>query len=204
VSAVRRRVRGLAGIAAGLAIITALAGCTSNDALADQYKGGGTQNYISGDGSVTEFAEAERGEPVEFASETTDGTAVSSADYEGEVLVVNFWYAACPPCRVEAPDLQKVSSQFEGKGASFLGVNVRDQAETAENFEDEIGITYPTVIDTNNGNMLLAFAGNVQPNAVPTTLVIDKQGRVAARFLGLVEEASILETVVRDTIAEDD
>jgi len=200
----RRRLRGFAAIAAGLAVVAAIAGCTSNDGIAGDNPGAVDKNYISGDGSLTEFAEADRGKPVEFASETTDGTAVSSADYAGEVLVVNFWYAACPPCRVEAPDLQEVYSQFEGKGATFLGVNVRDQAATAENFEDDNGITYPSVIDTNNGNMLLAFAGNVQPNAVPTTLVIDKQGRVAARVLGLVKDPNILATLVEDTLAEAD
>jgi len=200
----RRRLRGLAGIVAGLAVVAALAGCTSNDALAEDYKDGGNPGYVSGDGSVTEFAAAERSEPVEFESELSDGTPVSSADYKGQVLVVNFWYAACPPCRVEAPDLQQVSADFEGKGATFLGVNVRDQAATADTFNDEFGITYPTVIDTNERNMVLAFAGNVQPNAVPTTLVLDKDGRVAARFLGLVKEASILETVIADTLAEAD
>jgi len=116
--------------------------------------------------------------------------------------VVNFWYAACPPCRVEAPDLQTLNTELSGDGVSFLGVNVRDQAETAENFEDEFGLTYPSVIDTNDGNMLLAFAGTVQPNAVPTTIVLDKKGRVAGRILGQVTEPSILKTMITETAEE--
>jgi len=185
-----------------LAVTALLAGCAS-DPLADQYKEGSDKNYISGSG-ITEVPLAERGEPVAFEAETDAGDAVSSDDYSGEVLVVNFWYAACPPCRVEAPDLQDLNEEFEGDGVSFLGVNVRDQAETSFNTTKEWGITYPSVVDVNEGNMLLAYAGTVAPNAVPTTLVIDKQGRVAARYLGLVESPSILRTLIKDALAEDD
>jgi peroxiredoxin len=185
-----------------LSALVALAGCTS-DPLAEQYASGSNQNYISGDGTVRVIAPADRDAPVDFTSVTTDGKAVSSDDYRGTVLVLNFWYAACPPCRVEAPDLQKLFTEFDGKGATFLGVNVRDQADTSNAFAADAGITYPSVIDANNGNMLLAFAGTVAPNAVPTTLVIDKEGRVAARFLGLVDAPSTLKTIITETIAEE-
>ena len=182
-------------------ILLLLAGCSA-DPLAAQYESGTNQNYISGDGTLTVIAPDDRGDPIAFETQTDAGEPVTSADYEGEVVVINFWYAACPPCRVEAPDLEALHQEFDGEGASFLGVNVRDQAETAAGFEKEFGITYPSVIDTNDGTMLLAFAGTVAPNAVPTTLVIDKQGRVAARFLGLNEEPSTLKTIISETIAE--
>jgi peroxiredoxin len=178
-----------------------LAGCSA-DPLAQQYQSGTNQNYISGDGTLTLIDIADRGPAIEFEGETAEGSRVSSADFAGEVVVLNFWYAACPPCRVEAPDLQALHEQFDGAGAQFLGVNVRDQAATAAGFEREFGITYPSVIDANEGSMLLAFAGTVAPNAVPTTLVIDKQGRVAARFLGLIDEPGILRTIINETIAE--
>lgn len=186
-----------------LLAVTVLAGCTA-DPLAEQYASGSTQNYISGDGSLTSIAVADRGESVAFTGETATGETVSSDDFAGEVLVVNFWYAACPPCRVEAPDLEALHTEFDGNGASFLGVNVRDQAGTALTFEQETGISYPSVIDANDGNMMLAFAGTVAPNAVPTTLVIDKKGRVAARFLGLIESPTALKTIIDETIAEED
>jgi peroxiredoxin len=194
--------RALAAGAAAIAVVAVLAGCAS-DPLAEQYAAGTTQNYISDAGTLMTIAEADRGEAVDFAGETESGVEVSSDDYRGEVLVVNFWYAACPPCRVEAPDLEELYQQFDGAGATFLGVNVRDQAETALTFEKEAGISYPSVIDANEGNMLLAFSETVAPNAVPTTLVIDKQGRVAARFLGLIDAPSTLKTLIRETIAED-
>lgn len=188
-------------IPAALVLLFVLAGCAS-DPLAAQYEAGTNQNYISGDGTLTLIDAADRGDAVAFEAQTAEGDTVSSADYAGEVIVLNFWYAACPPCRVEAPDLQELHERFDGEGASFLGVNVRDQAETAAGFEKEFGITYPSVIDANDGTMLLAFAGTVAPNAVPTTLVIDKQGRVAARFLGLIDEPSTLRTIISETIAE--
>ena len=192
--------RRLAGLGAALAVVMLLAGCATSDGIAGTV--GGAGNYNSEDGAVTKILEANRAAAVSFTSETTDGVAVDSKDYLGQVLVVNFWYAACPPCRVEAPDLQKLNAQFSGKGASFLGVNVRDQAATAKNVEEEWGLTYPSVIDTNDGNMLLAYSATVQPNAVPTTLVIDKKGRVAGRILGQITEPSILETMISDTLQE--
>lgn len=188
--------------AALLAASALLVGCTS-DPLAEQYESGSQQGYISGTGTVTEIAIADRGEAVSWESVTDEGDVVTSEDYLGEVVVLNFWYAACPPCRVEAPDLEELHQEFDGAGASFLGVNVRDQAETSVSFAAENGVTYPSVVDANNGNLLLAYAGTVAPNSVPTTLVIDKQGRVASRILGALDGPSILGTLVRETIAED-
>jgi peroxiredoxin len=187
--------------AIALALVAALAGCSA-DPLAEQYANGTTQNYISGNGTVTTIPVADRGEPVAFEGETSDGDTVSSDDYRGEVLVINFWYAGCPPCRVEMPDLQSLNEQFDGEGAAFLGVNVRDQAATSKSKEQQVGLTYPSVVDANDGNMLLAFAGTVAPNAVPTTLVIDQEGRVAARILGALDGPSTLRTIIKDTIAE--
>jgi len=180
-----------------------LTGCTSDDPLAAQYREGSGKGYIAGDGSVTEIAAADRGESVVFDGTLEDGSTVSSADYAGEVLVVNFWYASCAPCRAEAPDLKKISDQFADQGASFLGVNVRDQAPNAIAFNESYEISYPSVMDVDDGGLQLAFSGSIPPNAVPTTLVLDSSGRVAARILGQVNSPSILETLIEDTIAED-
>ena len=198
-----RRPRRIATVLAGLVAATlALAGCSSSDDLARQYSEGSGKGYIAGDGSVTEIPAAERGESVVFDGALEDGSTVSSADYAGEVLVVNFWYAACAPCRAEAPDLKDLSEQFTGRGARFLGVNVRDQAASAIAFNESYEINYPSVMDV-DGGLQLAFSGSIPPNAVPTTLVLDSTGRVAARILGKVNSPSILETLIKDTIAED-
>lgn len=184
-----------------LAASLLLVGCAS-DPLAEQYTEGSNKGYIAGDGTVTEIAESERGKPISFEGTTESGDEISSADFDGDVLVVNFWYAACAPCRAEAPDLQELSAEYDGNGAQFIGVNVYDQADTALSFNDTYGISYPSIMDVQDGAVKLAFTGTVPPKAVPTTLVLDKEGRVAARILGQLKDASILSTLIRDAIAE--
>lgn len=187
-------------VAGAAAIALSLTGCSS-DPLADQYREGSNKNYIAGDGSVTEIVLENRGEPITFTGTTETGETVSSADYLGNVLVVNFWYAGCAPCRAEAPDLEQVYTETAPQGVNFLGVNVRDQAATAISFNERFGITFPSIMDQ-DGKAQLAFSSQVPPNAVPTTLILDAQGRVAARILGQIKDASILSTLIRDVAAE--
>lgn len=189
-----------AGGAAALAVAIVLAGCT-NDPLAAQYQSGTNQNYISGDGAVTEIPEAKRGDPIEFSGTTVDGATVTAADYAGKPLVVNFWYAGCPPCRLESKDLVKLSSQYSGE-VPFLGVNTYDDASTAATFAKENGIEYPSVLDAATVSMQLAFAGSVAPNAVPTTIVLDGEGRVAGRISGFLSDPLILAGMIDRLLAE--
>jgi peroxiredoxin len=193
-----RKIVGAVSLAAVAALL--LAGCSS-DPLAAQYLSGDSKNYIAGDGTVTEIAPENRKAAVEYAGVSEHGDAISSADYAGQVVVLNYWYSTCAPCRAEAPDLAALSTKYEGRGASFLGVNVRDQADTARSFAETFKVPYPSIVDT-DGALQLAFTGTVSPNAVPTTLVIDKEGRVSARILGRVSERSILDTLIHDAIAE--
>lgn len=189
-------------IACIVAVAASLAACAS-DPLADQYRAGSGKNYIAGDGSITEILAENRGAPIVFSGTTTDEQPLSSADLLGRVVVVNFWYAGCAPCRAEAPDLQSVYQAETDAGApvAFLGVNVRDQAATANAFNKTFGITYPTMTDL-QGSIQLAFASNVPPNAVPTTLILDAQGRVAARVLGALADRSILASLLDTVVAE--
>lgn len=187
-------------VASAAVIALSLTSCSS-DPLADQYREGSNKNYIAGDGSVTEIVLENRGEPITFTGTTETGETVSSAEYLGNVLVVNFWYAGCAPCRAEAPDLEQVYTETAPQGVNFLGVNVRDQAATAISFNERFGITFPSIMDQ-DGKAQLAFSSQVPPNAVPTTLILDAQGRVAARILGQIKDASILSTLIRDVAAE--
>ena len=188
-------------LVAGAAVIAlGLTGCSS-DPLAEQYREGSNKNYIAGDGSVTEINLENRGDVITFSGTTETGATVSSADYLGNVLVVNFWYAGCAPCRAEAPDLEQVYTETAPSGVNFLGVNVRDQAATIDSFNVRFGITYPSIIDQ-DGQAQLAFAAQVPPNAVPTTLILDSEGRVAARILGQLKDPSILSTLITDIAAE--
>jgi peroxiredoxin len=187
-------------VASAAILALGLSGCSS-DPLAEQYREGSNKNYIAGDGSVTEITLDNRGDVITFSGTTESGETVSSADYLGNVLVVNFWYAGCAPCRAEAPDLEQVYNETSPQGVNFLGVNVRDQAATIDSFNQRFGITYQSIIDQ-DGQAQLAFAAQVPPNAVPTTLVLDAQGRVAARILGQLTDPSILSTLINDISAE--
>lgn len=197
------RMRGhrAASILLAMGLIAGLAACT-NDPLAEESRSNEDGSYSDGASTIKPIAEAERGEPVAFAGITDSGAQVSSADYSGEVLVVNFWYAECGPCRAEAPILEEVAQEYAGEGAEFLGVNISDQAETAASFADTFDITYPSVIDTNDKKVTFAFASYVPLSAPPVTVILDKKGRVAVRIIGQLRDASILSTYVRDTLAE--
>jgi thiol-disulfide isomerase/thioredoxin len=178
------------------AAVVLLAGCTSQDGIAGEDGGG----YISGDGTVLQIPVADRDDVPAWGGETSHGETVDSTDLEG-VVVLNFWYAGCPPCRVEAPDLEEVF-QEHGDDITFLGVNVRDSAATANSFEREFGVSYDSILDVSTRDVLSAFAGEVPPSAVPTTLVLDAQGRVAARISGQVPSATTLGDLIDDVLAE--
>ncbi|MEP6842296.1 MAG: TlpA disulfide reductase family protein [Pseudolysinimonas sp.] len=181
----------------------ALTGCTGNDSLATDYNSSdATGNYVSPDGVTKTIAPTDRGSSVKWAGTTDVGTRVSSADYAGKVVVLNFWYAACPPCRAEAASLEKLNTTYSAKGVVFLGVNVQDTAPTALSFEKAHGVTYPSILDADEGAIKLAFTGKISPTAVPTTLIIDAKGRVAARFSGLITSPSLVGTVIDATLAE--
>lgn len=194
------RRRSFLQLGAGMLFAVPLAACTVQDPLARQAKAGDNKNYIAGDGSVSEYGPALRGEPVSLEAPLFDGGTLRSTEFAGQVTVLNFWYAACSPCRIEAPDLEALHREFKPKGARFYGVNVRDEKPTAEAFERNFGITYPSV-DDKDGAVLLALTRFVPPQAVPTTLVLDRKGRVAARILGVAEK-STLRALISDTLAE--
>ncbi|MCF8549673.1 MAG: TlpA family protein disulfide reductase [Pontimonas sp.] len=190
-------------IATAVALALILGACTgSGDELAAQYREGTGQNYISGDGALTILAPDSRATPVEFSGETDLGDTFSSADYAGQVMVVNFWYAGCPPCRLEAADLEAVYQEFKDQGVVFVGVNIMDQAPTALTFAKEFGVTYPSVLDANDGAVRLAFSGQIAPNAVPTTLVLDKDARVAGRISGLLSDPEVLVGMIESVLEE--
>jgi peroxiredoxin len=187
-------------VATAVAISLGLGGCVATDPLAQTAT---NQNFTSTDGTLTEIHPENRGEPVEFvASNTTDGSTVRAADYRGSVLVVNFWYAACPPCRFEAPTLADSAATFADKGVRFLGVNVYDDVAGANSFEKKFGIPYPSVLDADTGDLRLAFAQELPPSGVPTTLIIDRDGRVAARVLGAITNRATFEDMITSVVAE--
>jgi thiol-disulfide isomerase/thioredoxin len=186
------RVATAMAVAGALAI--GLGACSANDPLASQFKAGDNKNYIAGDGSVTEYPVANRGKSVTWSGPTETGGILSSTQLTGVPVVMNYWYAGCAPCRAEAPELLEISKQFPK--VQFVGVNVRDSAATAAAFNRNFKLTWSSIIDSQTGSVALAFTGIVTPAAVPTTLVIDKKGRVSARVLGRIDK-SILTTLIK-------
>lgn len=191
----------LTALVAAAAISVGLIGCTAAESLSEQYEQDSKRSGTS-DRRIVEIPVDKRGTAVQFSGTTEYGTLVSSNDYAGQVYVVNFWYAACGPCIVEAPMLEEVWQSYQDQGVGFLGVNIYDQPATAVAFAEENGITYPSVIDVNEGRVKQAFAGVTPIQATPTTLVLDREGRVMARIIGQLESASILDTLVADALAE--
>jgi thiol-disulfide isomerase/thioredoxin len=195
-SAARKPALGLAGTA----LLMLIVGCTASSSDGVQAPTSGPR-YSTGD-AVAQFAPSDRGEPVPFRGTTGSADVFQSSDLAGSVLVVNFWYAACGPCRAEAPDLAALSTRLSDDGVAFVGVNVRDQAATAAAFDAKFGIPYPSLLDADSGDVQLAFAGQVPANAVPTTLVLDRRGRIASRVIGQLDPA-VLESLIADAVQED-
>lgn len=182
-----------------LLLAAGLSGCSDESWAAQE--GTNEGGYIAGDGSWRIIDTAERAEPVLYQGVDEYGENVDSAELLGEVTVLNFWYASCPPCRAEAADLETVWQEYEDDGVKFLGVNIYDQAATVHSFNDSFGITYPSILDVDTAQVRLAFADNVSPQTIPTTLVIDRQGRVASYIRGPIEP-STLRGMIDDLIAE--
>jgi peroxiredoxin len=160
------------------------------------------QGYASGDGSLRTWSEDERTDPVEIAGTDFSGNAVDTRATGDEIVVLNTWYAACPPCRAEAPDLLEIATERGPDGVRLLGINGTDDAGAALAFEREHGITWPSIADT-DGSAVAALQEIVPVQAVPTTVVLDRQGRVAARVLGQID-ASTLDGLIDDVLAEPD
>jgi peroxiredoxin len=172
-----------------LAAALLAAGCsTGTDAVAS-----GTEfNFVSPGGQVDiTYAAEERQQIPEIQGESLmeEGEQIKLSSYQGKVVVLNIWGAWCQPCRVEAPQLQKVWEAYEDKGVQVLGIDVRDEDRSfPEDFMRDTKLTYPSIYDPPQRS-LLALQG--YPRAVvPSTIVLDKQHRVAAVFL-------------RDLLAED-
>jgi peroxiredoxin len=163
-----------------------LAACSGGDGLP---KSEGS-NFIEGDGSYVQWKADERKEPVEFSGTTVDGDTVDLADYRGKVVVLNTWFAGCAPCRSEAPDLEAVWQQYSGRNVQFLGINTYDTADVAASFQRSHSITFPSILDAKSGAAMLALR-TYSPQATPTTLVLDPEGRVAARVSGIVSTSTL-------------
>ncbi|MET9817303.1 MULTISPECIES: TlpA disulfide reductase family protein [unclassified Streptomyces] len=174
---------------------TALAGALALAALAASGCGGsGDDAQAAGpsdDQRLAHLAVKGREAAPDISGETLTGKRVSLADSRGKIVVINVWGSWCSPCRAEAPNLQKVYDDTREKGVMFLGINTRDASkDNARRFEEEFGVTYPSLWDP-IGKQLLRFKGTISPSAIPSTVVIDRKGRIAARAMKALSEAEL-------------
>ena len=147
-------------------------------------------SFVAGDGSIVLLDPAARLAAPILTGQTLAGEALSSEEFAGDVVVVNVWASWCAPCRSEAPSLERLSQEFSDQGVVFIGLNTRDSDTSARSFVERFGIGYPNVIDR-DGVLQLGFRDSLPPRAIPSTLVIDRSGRVAARVLGAASESSL-------------
>jgi peroxiredoxin len=188
-------------LAAAAVLALAVGGCGNDpNSVAAQAQAGDRKGYISGDGSVEQIPAADRGEPVDLSGPTVTGGSWAIDDVRGKVVVVNKWGSWCPPCVSEADDLQRAWTQLDrsGKDVAFVGIDFRESPETGAAFIRSKGITYPSLSDE-SGTLVLNLQGKA--SATPTTLVLDPEGRIAARVLGAVD-TSTLTGLVDDVLAE--
>ena len=159
---------------------------------------GDTAGFVAGDGSSVILPEDQRLPAPVLTGTDLNGEQVDTSTWKGSPGVINVWASWCAPCRAEAPELAAVAAK--NPDVNFLGLDTRDSEAPARAFVEKFGITYPNLPDP-DGQLVLQFSQSLPPQAIPSTLLIDSQGRVAGRFLGAVQ-AGDLDAALQDLVAE--
>jgi thiol-disulfide isomerase/thioredoxin len=154
--------------------------------------GGGSsiaeESFVSGNGSISYIKPSDR-----IAAPALSGMTLSGKNYTynvGQVAVVNVWASWCAPCRAEAPTLAALTEKYTD--VAFIGILTRDNPVNAEAFARRFALPYPTLIDD---SVLIGFRKSLPANAIPSTVLIDKRGNVAARISGEVTYSSLSEII---------
>jgi peroxiredoxin len=181
-------------------VLALLTGCSTGSGAVD-VNNGGEFRFVAGTPAGEVIPAAQRAKAPQFSGRLLGGGQFSSKQLAGDVAVLNFWGSWCAPCRVETPEFQQVYADVKGKGVSFLGLNVKETSEQfARAFVDRFGIQFPSLYDP-RGEVALAFRG-YPANAIPSTIVLDQQGRVAAVYTGTVTTEN-LRTVIDQVLGEE-
>lgn len=177
--------------------LLALGGCSSTPA---QSQGDGTR-YVAGDGTTVVLPQAERSPAPPLVGPTLEGNTFDLAQHNGQVVAINVWASWCAPCRKEAPYLRGASDSYaDNPKVQFVGLDTRDSEAAGKAFVRTFRLDYPQVVDP-DGKLQLAFRDTLPPQAIPSTVFIDQQGRVAARILGEADRVRIT-GIVDDLLAE--
>ncbi|SDC12766.1 Peroxiredoxin [Geodermatophilus telluris] len=184
---------------AAVAALGVLTGCSTGEGQVD-VANGGQFRFVAATPAGEVIAEAERAAAPDFRGTLLGGGDWTSAELDGQVAVLNFWGSWCPPCRVETPQFQEVYADVRDEGVAFLGLNVKETDEQfAQAFVDSEGIEFPSLYDP-AGEVALAFR-DYPATAIPSTIVLDREGRVAAVYTGEVAQDD-LRAVVDSLVGE--
>ncbi|MFJ5221261.1 TlpA family protein disulfide reductase [Streptomyces sp. NPDC088400] len=193
-----RRLRAILPVSVVVAALT-LSACSGGG----KSGGGGDTNFVTNTGGISTVAKADRKAVNEVAGETLEGKKLDVADLKGKVVVLNVWGSWCPPCRAEAPHFAKVAKETEDKGVAFVGINTRDANKgPALAFEKDYGVRYPSLYDPTGKLIVHGFPkGSLNPQSIPSTIVLDRDGKIAARSLMALDETK-LRKMIDPLIAE--
>jgi thiol-disulfide isomerase/thioredoxin len=181
-----RRVLAAASAAAGALLV--LGGCATGHAAVD-VNNGGDFRFVAGTPAGEVLPVGQRAGAPSFSGTLLDGAPFASTSLRGSVAVLNFWGSWCAPCRVETPEFSQVATEVAGRGVRFLGVDVKEDRQFAQAFVAGKQISYPSLSDP-RGEVALAFR-DFPANAIPSTIVLDRQGRVAAVYTAAVRPADL-------------
>ncbi|WP_407551830.1 TlpA disulfide reductase family protein [Streptomyces sp. Pv4-95] len=191
----RRRITLLAAGAAAASLTLSACG--------DGASGGSAQTrFVQGKNGVDTVPKNERQPAPALSGETTTGKQLDVADYKGKVVILNVWGSWCGPCIAEAPNFTKVAKDTADKGVQFIGINTRDSEKSqATSFEEQHDVPYPSLFDP-TGKLMLRFPkGSLNPQSIPSTIAVDRHGKVAARSIGPLAEDD-LRKMIEPLIAE--
>ena len=167
------------------AVLLAAAGCATGHGAVD-VDNGGSFRFVAGTPAGEVIAPGKRATAPAFSGTLLDGQPFSSTSLRGSVAVINFWGSWCAPCRVETPEFSQVAASSAGRGVRFVGVDVKEDRQFAQAFVSSRQIAYPSLYDP-RGEVALAFR-DYPANAIPSTIVLDRSGRVAAVYTGPVDQ----------------
>lgn len=164
-------------------------------------QGAGEKGYITGEGVVTQLDVEDREKPVTLEGEDLDGDPLSLEGMRGTPVVVVVWGSWCPPCRAEAPDVVAARKEL-GDRARFVGLDIRDSdTSQAQAFVRKHGIDWPSYFSP-DGDAMLAFHGKLTPNSIPSFVILDAEGRIAATIIGELPSTTTLVQLTEDVMVE--
>jgi len=183
------------GAAVAALVGLATAGCDSGQIAADVPQSSG-QSFVGHSYESTFYQVGRRPEAPTVSGTTVTGQRLDLDTYRGKTIVLNFWGSWCDPCRAEAPALGTLARELQPDGVRFVGVDIRDEPDAALAFMQNFNVSYPSLNDPND-EIALEFQSTVPPAAIPTTLIIDRSGRIAARIVGASTYAELKDLVAK-------